>query len=312
LKLGELVVQTARRFSTARLHYGHGTDNARDEAAYLVLRGLDLPFHADARIPVDDADLRRVEKLIARRIHERIPSAYLLKEAWLDGLPFYVDRRVIVPRSHIASLLHSWPGRVRRVLDMCAGSACLAILAARAFPFAQIDAVDISASSLAVAERNRRLHGLRHRMELIRSDLFTSLRGRHYDLILTNPPYVPQAVMRRLPREYRYEPGLALGAGEDGMDLVARILQAAPEHLRPGGALICEIGDNRRGLEQRYPRLPLSWRLPEVFIYRPARNRAGARERPTRARGARRARSRASPVQARAWRRRGAGLPRYR
>ena len=280
MKLGELVRQTARRFAAAKLHYGHGTDNARDEAAYLVLRGLDLPFHADAGIPVNDADLRRVEKLIARRIRERIPTAYLLKEAWLDGLPFYVDRRVIVPRSHIAGLLHSWPGRVRRVLDMCAGSACLAVLAARAFPFAKVDAVDISSASLAVAERNQQLHRLQHRIELVRSDLFTGLRGRRYDLILTNPPYVPQAVMRRLPREYRYEPGLALGAGDDGMDLVAGILEAAPEHLRPGGALLCEIGDNRRPLEKRYPRLPVSWPLPEVFLYRP--RSAGASRTPAR------------------------------
>jgi len=268
LNLGELVARTARRFAAARLHYGHGTDNARDEAAYLVLRAMDLPFHADARIPVSAADLRRVEKLVARRIRERIPGAYLLREAWLDGLPFYVDRRVIVPRSHIAGLLRSWPGRVRRVLDLCAGSACLAVLAARAFPFAKIDAVDISRASLAVAERNRQLHRLQHRIALIRSDLFTALGGQRYDLILTNPPYVPRAIMRRLPREYRYEPGLALGAGEDGMDLAARILGAAPDHLRRGGALVCEIGDNRRALERRYPRLPLAWPLPEVFIYR--------------------------------------------
>jgi len=281
LNVGALVRRTARRFAAARLHYGHGTDNAHDEAAYLVLRALDLPFHADAAIPVNDADLRRVEGLVRRRIRERIPTAYLLKEAWLDGLPFYVDRRVIVPRSHIAGLLHSWPGRVRRVLDLCAGSACLAVLAARAFPFAKVDAVDISDASLAVAGRNRRLHRLEHRIELVRSDLFTRLRGRRYDLILTNPPYVPQAVMRRLPAEYRHEPGLALGAGEDGMDLVARILAAAPEHLTPGGALLCEIGDNRRALERRYPRLPLRWPRPEVFIYRPPRT-AGASRAPAR------------------------------
>lgn len=281
MNVGALVRRTARRFAAARLHYGHGTDNAHDEAAYLVLRALDLPFHADAAIPVNDADLRRVEGLLRRRIRERIPTAYLLKEAWLDGLPFYVDRRVIVPRSHIAGLLHSWPGRVRRVLDLCAGSACLAVLAARAFPFAKIDAVDISDASLAVAGRNRRLHRLEHRIELVRSDLFTRLRGRRYDLILTNPPYVPQAVMRRLPAEYRHEPGLALNAGEDGLDLVAKILAAAPEHLTPGGALLCEIGDNRRALERRYPRLPLSWPRPEVFIYRPART-AGASRAPAR------------------------------
>ena len=283
MNLGELVARTAKRFAAAKLHYGHGTDNARDEAAYLVLRGLDLPFHADARIPVDDADLRRVERLVRRRITERIPTAYLLNEAWLDGLPFYVDRRVIVPRSHIAGLLHSWPGRVRRVLDMCCGSACLAVLAARAFPFAKVDAVDISDASLAVAERNRQLHGLQRRIELVRSDLFSRLRGRRYDLIVTNPPYVPQAAMRRLPREYRYEPGLALGAGDDGMDLVARILEAAPDHLYPGGALLCEIGDNRRAFTQRYPRLPVSWPLTEVFLYRP-RSAGASRTRARRAR----------------------------
>jgi ribosomal protein L3 glutamine methyltransferase len=276
LKLGQLVAQTARRFAAAKLHYGHGTDNAQDEAAYLVLRALDLPFHADARIPVNDADLRDVEKLVQRRIRERIPTAYLLNEAWLDGLPFYVDRRVIVPRSHIAGLLHSWPGRVRRVLDMCCGSACLAVLAARAFPFARVDAVDISNASLAVAARNRQLHGLQQRLELIRSDLFGALRGRRYDLILTNPPYVPRAAMRKLPPEYRHEPGLALGAGEDGMDLVARILEAAPDHLYPGGALLCEIGDNRRAFEKRYPRLPVTWPLREIFLYRTTSRQARA------------------------------------
>jgi ribosomal protein L3 glutamine methyltransferase len=268
LKLGELVSRTARRFSAARLHYGHGTDNPHDEAAYLVLRALDLPFQADAGIQVSEADLRRVDGLVRRRIRERIPTAYLLKEAWLDGLPFYVDRRVIVPRSHIAGLLHGWPHRVRRALDMCCGSACLAVLAARAFPLAKVDAVDISTASLAVAERNRRLHHLEHRIALVRSDLFAGLRGRRYDLIATNPPYVPRSVMRRLPEEYRYEPGLALGAGDDGMDLVARILEAAPDHLSPGGALLCEIGDNRRAFERRFPRLPVSWPMPQVFLYR--------------------------------------------
>jgi len=285
LNLGELVRQTARRFAAARLHYGHGTDNAYDEAAFLVLRALDLPFHADERIPVNDVDLRRVAKLVRHRIRDRIPTAYLLKEAWLDGLPFYVDRRVIVPRSHIAGLLHSWPHRVRRALDLCCGSACLAVLAARGFPLARVDAADISDASLAVAERNRRMHRLEHRLELVRSDLFDGLRGRRYDLILTNPPYVPQAVMRRLPREYRHEPGLALGAGEDGMDLVARILEAAPDHLYPGGALLCEIGDNRRAFERRYPRLPVTWPRAEVFMYRPSRNVAASRTPSRRAAG---------------------------
>src|SRR5262249_10555224 len=157
----------------------------------------------------------------------------------------------------------------RRVLDMCCGSACLAVLAARAFPLARVDAVDISDASLAVAERNRQMHGLHRRLHLVRSDLFANLRGRRYDLILTNPPSVPPAAMRLWPREVGSGRGLAGGAGEDGMALVARIREAAPDPLSPGGALLCEIGDNRRALGRRYPRLPVSWPLPEVFLYRP-------------------------------------------
>lgn len=284
MTVGELVRQTARRFAAARLHYGHGTDNAHDEAAYLVMRALGLPFHADAGIALAARDARRVESLIRRRIAERIPVAYLLHEAWLDGLPFYVDRRVIVPRSHIAALLkEKFIARpaVRRVLDLCTGSGCLAILAARTLPRAQIDAVDISKAALAVAERNLARYRLRGRIELVRSDLFAALRGRRYDLIVANPPYVSAAAMRRLPAEYRHEPSLALAAGRDGLDVVAAILSAAPDHLATGGALVCEVGENRAALRRRYPRLSLSWPQDEVFIYRMPRTGGASRTLPT-------------------------------
>ena len=263
MKLGRLIGQAEQRLRAARLHYGHGTDNPRDEAAYLVLRGLGLPFDADLDRDVDE---RRVESLLRQRVEKRMPAAYLLKEAWLDGLSFYVDRRVIVPRSHIAGLLPSLRRPVRRVLDLCTGSGCLAILAARAFPRARVDASDVSAAALAVARINVSRHRLQKRVRLLRSDLFAALAGERYDLILANPPYVSAAAMRRLPAEYRYEPGLALAAGRDGLDLVARILAEAPRHLAKGGRLVCEVGEGRKALERRFPRARLAWPLPEVFI----------------------------------------------
>ena len=189
MTLGELIRRTERRLRAARLHYGHGTDNPRDEAAFLVLRGLGLPFDADLERPADAA---RVEPLLRRRIKERVPVAYLLREAWLAGQRFRVDPRVIVPRSHIAELLaeglQPWrPPAVRRVLDLCTGSGCLAILAARAFPKAAVDAAELSSAALAVARRNVREHRLQARVRLVRSDLFAALAGRRYDVILTNP-----------------------------------------------------------------------------------------------------------------------------
>jgi ribosomal protein L3 glutamine methyltransferase len=275
LTLEDLIEKTEKRFKAARLHYGHGTDNARDEAAFLVLRGLGLPFDADLSGP---ADPRRVQLLIDRRIQERIPAAYLLKEAWLDGLPFYVDRRVIVPRSHIAFLLKDLKARPKRILDLCTGSGCLAILAARAFPGAQVDAGDISAAALEVAARNVRKHKLAPRIRLVRSDLFAELKGR-YDLILCNPPYVSTPAMRRLPREYRYEPGIALAGGSAGLDCVKRILDQASDYLSPAGLLVCEVGEGRPALRRAYPRLALAWPRPEVFIYAPARTGGVSRKR---------------------------------
>jgi ribosomal protein L3 glutamine methyltransferase len=264
LTLGELLEQTERRLRRARLHYGHGTDNPRDEAAYLVLRGLGLPFEAPLQRQVGTDGKKRVESLIRKRIRDRIPVAYLLHEAWLAGLPFYVDRRVIVPRSHIAELLGNrlrpWLRRpARRVLDLCTGSGCLAILAARAFPRAAVDAADISPAALAVAGRNVLKHHLGSRIRLLRSDLFAALEGEHYDVILTNPPYVSAPAMRRLPPEYRYEPRLALAAGRDGLDVVRRIVAAARTSLTPGGVLACEVGAARPAVERAYPQLPFAW-----------------------------------------------------
>ena len=199
MTLGELIRQTERQLRAARLHYGHGTDNAHDEAAFLVLRGLQLPFDTDL---TGEVDARPIQPLVKKRIEQRIPAAYLLNEAWLDGLPFYVDRRVIVPRSHIAFLLKGLRVVPTRILDLCVGSGCLAILAARAFPKARVDAADISSAALAVAARNVRQHKLGKRVRLIRSDLFEQLKGP-YDLIISNPPYVSTPAMRKLPPEYR-------------------------------------------------------------------------------------------------------------
>jgi ribosomal protein L3 glutamine methyltransferase len=258
-----------RRFAAARLAFGHGTSSARDEAAWLVCSVLDIPFDdLDATLdrPVDETGAQRLEELAGRRIDSRAPLAYLLKEAWLDGLRFHVDERVIVPRSHIAELLSDglapWiPSRatIGRVLDMCTGSGCLAVLAAREFPEARIDATDVSEDALAVARINRDTFGLGDRLRLVHSDLFAALRGERYDLILVNPPYVDARAMRELPPEYGHEPDLALAGGTDGLDAVRCILDEAPEHLNERGILIVEIGANRAVLEAAYPRLPFTW-----------------------------------------------------
>lgn len=280
MKLAQLIRKTEARFRAARLHYGHGTDNARDDAAFLVLRGLGLPFDEDLG---KDADPTRIEALVKKRITQRIPAAYLLNEAWLDGLPFYVDRRVIIPRSHIAFLFKDLRIRPRRILDLCTGSGCLAILAARAYPKAQVDASDISAAALEVAARNVRQHGLARRVRLVRSDLFEKLRGR-YDLIVCNPPYVATPSMRKLPREYRYEPGIALAGGRQGLDYAGRILEAAPRYLCPGGLLVCEVGENKAALERAYPRIPFVWPRPEVFTLLLSRTAGAFRTPPRRPR----------------------------
>jgi ribosomal protein L3 glutamine methyltransferase len=251
----------------ARLHYGHGTHDARDEAAFFLLHLLGLPPQPLAphrRTQLSAAQLKRLQRLVAQRIRSREPAAYLLREAWLGEHRFYVDRRVIVPRSFIAELLRErlepWLQRpVRRILDLCTGSGCLAILAGYAFPDAGIDASDVSRAARAVAARNVTLHGMQRRVRLVHSDLFAALARRRYDLILCNPPYVTAARMRALPSEYRHEPSRALAGGADGLDVVRRILREAPAHLTQGGALVCEIGHNRPVLERSYPRTPFVW-----------------------------------------------------
>ena len=229
-----------------------------------------------------EADARAIAHLVERRIEERIPAAYLVKEAWLDGLPFYVDRRVIIPRSHIAFLFRRLRVRPKRILDLCTGSGCLAILAARAFPEADVDASDISRDALAVAARNVKKH--RSRVKLIRSDLYEKIEAS-YDLILSNPPYVSTPSMRKLPAEYRHEPGIALAGGKQGLDFVGRILDGAPGHLEPRGLLVCEIGENRKALQRACPSVKFDWPQDEVFTLPRARMAGGARKRATRARG---------------------------
>jgi len=284
LTLGELIDRTARRFAAAGLCYGHGTDNAHDEAAWLVLRGLGLPFDADLGQPA--SDVGRIERLVERRIGERTPVAYLLHEAWLAGERFYVDERVIVPRSHIAELLREpFLARrsVRRVLDLCTGSGCLAILAARTFPQAQIDAADISPGAVAVARKNVAHYRLGRRLRLVRSDLFNGLGAARYDLIVTNPPYVSAATMASLPAEFRHEPRIALAGGADGLALIARIVAGAPAHLEPGGLLVCEVGDAKAAVARRFARHELAWPKAEVFSLQSARTLSGPRKSPNRA-----------------------------
>jgi ribosomal protein L3 glutamine methyltransferase len=268
LTRGELIATVERRLAAAPLHYGHGTDNAHDEAAWLVLRGLGLPFDADRSSPVSKSDAKRVDHLAASRIKEKIPLAYLLKEAWLAGVPFYVDERVIVPRSHIAELLGSLKKRLAgapRILDLCTGSGCLAILAAKAFPASHVDAADISPAALAVARKNVARYRLGRRVRLVRSNVFEELEGR-YDLSLANPPDGASPARATLPREYRREPRLALAGGRDGLDRVARIVARAAEHLEPGGALVCEVGESRAAARRRFRALRLEWPKPEVFL----------------------------------------------
>ncbi|BBE50224.1 50S ribosomal protein L3 glutamine methyltransferase [Ferriphaselus amnicola] len=256
-------------FNEAELSFGHGSDNAYDEAVYLALHTLHLPL--DTLEPFLDAQLTARERqalldLLRRRVEQRVPAAYLTNEAWLGEFHFYVDERVIVPRSFIAELLRDglapWVDdseQIISVLDMCTGSGCLAILAAHAFPNAEVDAVDLSADALDVAERNVADYGLQDRVRLVQSNLFEALEGERYDIILSNPPYVDAESVDALPQEYLHEPELALGSGADGLDATREILARAADHLHPGGLLIVEIGHNREALEAAYPDLPFTW-----------------------------------------------------
>ncbi|HEX4049809.1 MAG TPA: 50S ribosomal protein L3 N(5)-glutamine methyltransferase [Steroidobacteraceae bacterium] len=263
-----LIVSTARRLSGARLHYGHGTDNARDDAAALVLHAMrragQLPAAALAR-RVPEAARVRLEALLQRRIRERVPVVYLTQRCWFAGLPMFVDERVLIPRSPIAELIERrfvpWvqPERVRRILDLGTGSGCIAIACARAFPRARVDATDVSTAALAVARINIARHRLQRRVRARNADLFTGIKAARYDMIVSNPPYVREGELQGLPAEYRHEPRLALAAGRDGLDAVRGILRDAAAHLNEAGILIVEVGDTERALRRAFPRVPFLW-----------------------------------------------------
>jgi ribosomal protein L3 glutamine methyltransferase len=257
------------QFEEAGLFYGHGTQNSFDEAVWLTLSALHLP-HDRLEIFLDavitENERRHLLHLIERRVTERIPTAYLLREAWLGEFKFYVDERVIVPRSFIAELLREqlapWvddPETVVSAADICTGSGCLAILLAHAFPNAEVDAVDISDDALAVARRNIADYGLEDQVQAVKSDMLKALQGKRYDVIISNPPYVNAPSMESLPPEFRREPQLALASGEDGLEHVRTLLKQAPSHLNPGGLLVVEIGHNRDQLEAAFPQLPFTW-----------------------------------------------------
>lgn len=260
---------TVSRFEESGIFYGHGTDNAYDEAAWLILSALHLPHDTlenflDAVITGQER--RHLAHLIERRVTERIPTAYLVREAWLRGFKFYVDERVIVPRSFIAELLEEslapwieFPEMVESAADICTGSGCLGILLAHAFPDAAIDVADISPAAISVANINIANYGLQEQVQAIQSDMFTALKGKTYDLIISNPPYVDAPSMATLPQEYRNEPQLALGSGLAGLDHTHTLLREAPKHLKEGGLLVVEIGHNRDALLEAYPDLPFTW-----------------------------------------------------
>ena len=289
------------RFLSAGLAFGHGATTALDEAAFLILEGLSLPI--DMLDPFLDARLLRHERtrllgLIEARATTRKPAAYLVNRAYIQGVPFYVDERVIVPRSLIGELVMTVfaedngligdPGSVSSVLDLCTGGGSLAILAARVFPNARIEALDVSPGAVEVAARNVEEHGLQDRIALKQGDLFAPIEGARFDLILTNPPYVDAAAIAEFPPEYAAEPVLAHAGGTDGLDIVRRILREAPKHLTAEGTLVCEVGEARAALEQAFPHLPFVWldtedTSGEVFLLRaadfaPAKPRAKVRQ----------------------------------
>jgi ribosomal protein L3 glutamine methyltransferase len=264
----ELVREAALELEESGVFFGHGTDNPVDEAAMLVFHVMELDHaHADLgySLEVPDDKRRRVEELLARRISERIPAAYLTGEAWFCGLDFYVDERVLVPRSPIAELIQDefspWidPERIHQVLDLCTGSGCIGIAAAVAFPEARVDLADLSPEAAEVARINVARHGLGSQVSVYEGDLFNPVRGHRYDVIVSNPPYVAEEEFRSLPDEYTKEPGMGLLAGEDGLDLVRTILVEAADFLEPGGILVMEVGSAEYALEQAFPDVPFTW-----------------------------------------------------
>ncbi|MDB5812598.1 MAG: Ribosomal protein N(5)-glutamine methyltransferase [Betaproteobacteria bacterium] len=264
-----VIDQARSRLARAHLAYGHGIPSAWDEAVYLVLHALKLPpgrLNAALERIVPPQALARVSRLVDERIKRRVPAAYLTHEAWLGDYRFYVDERVIVPRSYIAELIGErfspWLAprqRIARALDLCTGSGCLAIVLAKTFTRAAVDAVDLDSGALAVARRNVAAYRLQRRVRLLRSDMFEAVRNARYDLIIANPPYVSAAAMRALPPEYRHEPEISLASGKDGLDAVRVILREAAAHLTDRGVLVVEVGHHRRRVERAFPRYAFTW-----------------------------------------------------
>jgi ribosomal protein L3 glutamine methyltransferase len=260
---------TVSQFEASNIFFGHGTNNSYDEAVWLVMSALHLPHESldnflDATITENER--KHLAHLVEQRITKHIPTAYLLQEAWLQGFKFYVDKRVIVPRSFIAELLQEslspwieYPEMVESAVDICTGSGCLGVLLAHAFPNTSVDIVDLSSDAIAVSNINIANYGLEDQITAIQSDMFTALKGKTYDLIISNPPYVDAASMRQLPAEYRNEPQLALGSGNDGLDHTHTLLKEAAQYLNDGGFLVGEIGHNRDALLAAYPHLAFTW-----------------------------------------------------
>ena len=263
-----LIQWGADRFDKAGLVFAHGTDNALDEAACLVLHTLQIGYdQPDAVLDkqISEADRLRVVQLLEQRVSSRKPAAYLLGEAWFAGMPFYVDERVLVPRSPIAELIGAqfmpWvnPEQVSRVLDICTGSGCIGIACAQAFPDATVDLTDLSRDALDVAQENINRHQLNDRVKVVQSDIFSALHGQVYDIIVANPPYVPAEEMQQLAPEFGHEPSMGLQAGSDGLDIIVQILKQAAGHLADSGILVAEVGHTRALLLARYPQVPFMW-----------------------------------------------------
>lgn len=264
----DLVRFGASQFNASDLYYGHGTDNAWDEAVNLVLYALHMPPQAAGDIAnarITATERQKILRLFERRIKERIPAAYLTHRAWFAGIEFYVDERVLIPRSPMAELIEQhftpWiePDHIHSILDLCTGSGCIAIACAEYFPEALVDAIDISEDAIAVANMNVENHGLEGRVKVIKSDIFNQIPDKKYDLIISNPPYVDAVEMRNLPAEYHHEPALGLAGGENGLSIVIRILQQAHKHLNPQGVLIVEVGNSEIAVKQMLPDIPFVW-----------------------------------------------------
>lgn len=269
--IGDYLNWAIEQFDATQLYFGHGTDNAFDEALYLILYALDISTNQEIDESIlnrhlDEIERKKIVDLLLRRVRERKPAAYLTHQAFFAGLEFYVDERVLIPRSPLAELIAEqfapWltePQKVQRILDIGTGSGCLAIACAYALPQAKVDAVDLSIDALEVAKINVTKHGMEERVRLIQSDLFTALGQEKYDVIISNPPYVSSAEMQELPQEYKHEPAQALVAGSDGLFFVDRLLHEAKNHLQPNGILIVEVGNSVEALLVKYPQVPFIW-----------------------------------------------------